>query len=44
MAEKWKHNAVRHLERLAYGVEKLGEELERYNDLREAELENDGDT
>lgn len=35
MVERWKVDAARALERLAHGVEKLAEEVERYNDRKE---------
>lgn len=34
MVERWKVDAVRALERLAYGVEQLAEEFERHNDRK----------
>lgn len=37
MVEKWKANAARALEQLAFGVEKLAEEAERYNDQNESD-------
>lgn len=32
MVERWKIDAARALEQLAHGIEKLADELERYND------------
>lgn len=44
MVERWKIDAARDLKRLVNRVEDLTDELERHNDLRERELEDDGDT
>jgi len=42
MVERWKMDAVRALKRLVRAIEKLGTELERYNDLAEAQAREQG--